>query len=127
MRLVDHFSDRIVFHSPESSDDEGLFTHSSKLNLAFEKTQKSSKDIAVVADGSVKTSGSATAIVHVWRDNKVIAQLKAYTCNVTPLEAELMAIHIGLTYTFENSEAHQILVITDALKVGKKIISSGNQ
>ena len=38
-----------------------------------------------------------------------------------------MAICIGLNYTFENSEAHQILVITDALEAGRKIISSGNQ
>jgi len=96
LRLVDHFSDRIVFHSLELSDDEGLFIHSSKLNLAFEKTQKSPKNIAIIADGSVKSSGSTTAIAHIWRDNKVIARLKAHTYNVTPLEAELMAIHIGL-------------------------------
>ena len=38
-----------------------------------------------------------------------------------------MAIHIGLTSAFENSEAYQILVITDALEAGKKIISLGDQ
>ena len=38
LRLVDHFSDRIVFYSPESSNDKGLFVHSSKLNIAFNKT-----------------------------------------------------------------------------------------
>jgi len=65
LQLVDHFSDRIVFHSSDSSDDEGLFIHSSKLNLAFKKMQKSSKDIAVISDGSIKTSGSVTAIAHI--------------------------------------------------------------
>jgi len=127
LRLVDHFSDRIVFHSPDSSNDEGLFAHSLKLNLAFKKTQKLSKDIAVILDSSVKTSGSATAITHIWKDNKVIIQLKVHTSNITPLEAKLMAICIGLTSAFENSEAYQILVITDALEAGKKIISSGDQ
>jgi len=38
-----------------------------------------------------------------------------------------MVICIGLTSAFENSEAQQILVITDSLKAGKKIISSSNQ
>ena len=63
--LVDHFSDRIVFYSPESSEDKGLFTHSSKLNLAFEKMQESPEDIAVITDESIKTSGLATVITHV--------------------------------------------------------------
>ena len=97
------------------------------ITLAFEKTQKSSKDITVISDESVKSSGSATAIAHIWKDNKVIVRLKVHTSNVTPLEAELMAIRIGLTSAFESSEAHQILIITDALEAGKKIISSGDQ
>ena len=127
LRLVDHFSDRIVFHSSNSLDDEGLFVYSSKLNLAFKKMQKSSKDIAIISDRSVKVSGSATAIAHIWKNNKVTVQLKAHISNVTSLEAELMAIFIGLTSVFKSSEVHQILIITDALEVGKKIISSDNQ
>jgi len=90
--LVDHFSSRIVFHSPTSSSDEALFDHSSKLNLAFERVQKSSNDIAVISDGSVKAVGSAIAVAHVWKDNKVIDTLKAHTSNVTSIEAEIMAI-----------------------------------
>jgi len=43
------------------------------------------------------------------------------------LEAELMAICIGFTSTFENSDIHQILIITDSLEAGKKIISLDNQ
>ena len=127
LQLVDHFSDRIVFHSPKSSEDKDLFVHSLKLNLAFDKTQKSYKDIAVIIDGSVKTSGSATAIAHVWKNNKVIARLKAHTNNITLVEAELMAICIGLMQAFENLDTHQILVITDALEAEKKIITLGNQ
>jgi len=127
LRLVDHFSSRIVFHSPALSSDEALFEHSSELNLAFEKVQKSPNDIAVISDGSIKAVGSATAVAHVWKDNKVINKLRAHTNNVTSLEAELMAIRIGLISAFENAEAHQILVITDALEAGKKIISSGDQ
>jgi len=50
-----------------------------------------------------------------------------HTNNVTSIEVELMAIQIGLTSAFENIEAHQILVITDAPEAEKKIISSGDQ
>ena len=127
LRLVDHFSSRILFHSPTSSSDKALFDHSLKLNLVFKETQNSSKDIAVISDGSVKTVGSATAIAHIWKDNKVITQLKAHTNNITPLEAELMAIHIGLTRALEDPEAQQVLIITDSIEAGKKIISSGDQ
>jgi len=127
LRLVDHFSSRIVFHSPVSSSDKALFEHSSELNLAFEKVQKSPNNIAVISDGSIKAVGSATAVAHIWKDNKVIDKLKVHTNNVTSLEAELMTIQIGLTSVFENTEVHQILIITDALEVGKKIISSGDQ
>jgi len=34
-RLVNHFSSRIVFHSPTSSDDDGLHKHMSILDNAF--------------------------------------------------------------------------------------------
>jgi len=73
LRLVDYFSDRIVFHSLDLPEDEGLFTHLLKLNLAFNKMQKSYGDIAVITNGSIKTSGLAIAITHVWKDNKVIS------------------------------------------------------
>ena len=127
LRLVDHFSSKILFHSPTSSSNEALFDHSSKLNLVFKETQNSSKDIAVISDGSVKTVGSATAIAHIWKDNKVIAQLKAHANNITSLEAELMAMRIGLIHALEDPEAQQVLVITDSLEAGKKIISSGDK
>jgi len=127
LRVVDHFSSRIVFHSPTLSSNEALFDHSLKLNLAFNETQNSSKDIAIISDGSVKAVGSATAVAHIWKDNKVITQLKAHANNITPLEAELMAIHIGLMHALEDSETQQVLVITDSLEAGKKIISSGDQ
>jgi len=71
--------------------------------------------------------GSATAITHVWKDNKVIARLKAHTNNITLVEAELMVICIGLTHALESSDIHQILIITDALEVGKKIITLDDQ
>jgi len=127
LRLVNHFSDRIVFHSPDSSNDKGLFAYSSKLSLAFKELQISSKVTTVISDGSVKALGSITAVAHIWKNNKVTAHLKAYTNNVSLLEAKLMAICIGLTSIVESLEIYQILIITDSLKAGKKIISLGDQ
>jgi len=67
--------------------------------------------------------GSAIAIAHIWKDNKVITRLKVHANNIIPLKAELMAIRIDLISAFENSDAHQIIIITDTLEVRKKIIS----
>ena len=127
LRLVDHFPNRVIFYSPESSNDKGLFVHSSKLDIAFSKTQTVFTDIAVITDGSVKATGSSTTITYVWKDNKVTNRLKAHTTNITLLEAKLMAICIGLMLILENSNAHQIIVITDVLEAEKKIISLGDQ
>ena len=60
--------------------------------------------------------GSATAITHVWKDNKVITRLKAYANNVTPLEAELMAIYIGLILAFETWMHTKLLLSQTHLK-----------
>jgi len=46
--VINHFSDRITFYSPELSNDEGLFIHSSKLDNIFRKTQTAPTDIAVI-------------------------------------------------------------------------------
>ena len=61
LQLIDHFSNRIVFYTPKSSNNKGLFVHSEKLNVAFDKTQKALADIAVITDRSVK------AIVIKWQ------------------------------------------------------------
>jgi len=84
-------------------------------------------NITVITDRSVKAIGSATAVTHIWKDNKVTNCLKAHTTNIIPLEAELMAIHIGLMLVLENTEAYHIIVITDLLAAGNKIISLGDQ
>jgi len=44
--------------------------------------------------------------------------------NIMPVEAELMAIHIGLMPVLDNDNIHQILVITDAISAAKYILES---
>ena len=127
LQLVNHFSDRITFHSPESSNDKGLIIYLSKLDISFSKMQTAPADIAVITDRSIKVTGLATAVTHIWKDNKVINCLKAYAINVIPLEAKLMAICIGLMSALESTDAHYIIVITDSLAAANKIISLDNQ
>ena len=50
-----------------------------------------------------------------------------HTSNITPLEAELMVIQIGVVSVLESAESHKIIVITDTLEAGKKITSSDDQ
>jgi len=44
--------------------------------------------------------------------------------NITPMEAELMSIRIGLIPAMDNKDNHQILVITNAILTAKKILES---
>ena len=122
-QIVDHFSSRISFHSPSSSN-EDLHQYLQSLNLAFRSSQKNHNSTAVITDGSIKKSHVATAAVHVWADNSVIKQLQVYSVNVTSIEVELMAIRTGLIPTMEIDNIHNIIVITDSIAAARKILES---
>ena len=122
-QIVDHFSSRISFHSPSSSN-EDLHQYLQSLNLAFRSSQKNHNSTAVITDGSIKKSHVATAAVHVWADNSVIKQLQVYSVNIIPIKVELMAICTGLIPTMEIDNIHNITVITDSIAVVRKILKS---
>jgi len=123
-RIVDHFSSRISFHSPSSSSDEDLYQHLQSLNLAFRSSQVNPNSAAVIADGGVKKTHVATAAAHIWTHHSVIKQLQVYSLNITPIEAELMAIRTGLIPAMEVDGVHEIMVITDSIAAAKKILES---
>jgi len=89
--------------------------------------QTASMNITVITDRSIKTTGSTIAVVHIWKDNKITDCLKAHTTNITPLEAELMVICIGLMSALESMDAYHIIIITDPLAAGNKIFSLDDQ
>ena len=60
--------------------------------------------------------------MHVWVNNSVIKQLKVHSVNVTPLEAEFMAICTGLIPAMEIDNIHNITVITDSIVAARKIL-----
>jgi len=62
--------------------------------------------------------------VHVWADNSVIKQLQVHSVNITPIEAELMAIHTGLIPVMEIDNIYDMTVITNSIAVAKKILES---
>ena len=64
-RVVDHFPSRFSFHSPSSSSDEDLFHHLQNLDQAFRSSQILPHNVAIVADGGIKKSQVATAVVHI--------------------------------------------------------------
>ena len=66
----------------------------------------------------------ATAAAHIWTHHSIIKQLQVHSLNVTPIEAELMAIHTGLIPAMEIDGVHEIMVITDSIAVAKKILES---
>jgi len=69
----------------------------------------------------VKKTNVATSIAHLWKENTIVDCLKVQTMNVTPVEAELMAIRIGLTSAIENNDTCSI---TDSLSAAQKILDS---
>jgi len=123
-RVVNHFSSRISFYSPPFSSDEDLYQHLQSLNHAFRDSQVSSNSTAVITDGGVKKSQVATVVAHIWSDNMVIKKLQVNSINITALEAKLMAICTRLIPAMEIENVHNIIVITDSIAAGRKILES---
>ena len=123
-RVVDHFSSRIVFYSPLLSSNKDTQIHIQNLNHAFRQLQDSPHSTAIIADGGVKKSNVTSAVAHTWSNNSIINQFCTQTINIISIEAELMFICIGLILAINNKDTHQILVITDAISVAKKILES---
>jgi len=122
-RIADHFSSRINFHSSFSFD-ENLHQYLQSLNLTFRSSQINHNSAAVIADKGVKKSYVATAAAYVWSNNLVIKKLQVYFINVTPLEAELMAIYTGLVPAMKIDDIHDTTVITDSIAIARKILKS---
>jgi len=123
-RVVNYFSSRISFHSPSSSSDEDLYQHLQSLNHTFRDSQVSSNSTAVIADKGVKKSQVITAAAHIWSDNVVIKKLQVNSINITALEAKLMAICTGLIPAMEIENIHNIIIITNFITAGRKILES---
>jgi len=123
-RIVNHFPGRISFHSPLSSSDDNLFSHIQNLNNTFSSSQNSHNSIAVITDGGIKKSYIATVVAHIWSEYSVVKQLQIQAVNVTPIEVELMAIHISLIPAIEDNNIHDITVITDSISAASKVLES---
>jgi len=123
-RVVDHFSSRIVFHSLSSSSDDDTIVHIQKLNQAFRMSQISPHSTTIIADGGVKKSNVALAVAHTWTDNHITRQAHVQAMNITPVEAELIAIRIGLMPALNDDNIHQILVVTNAISAANYILES---
>ena len=66
LRVVNHFSNKITFHSSLFSSDEDLFTHIQNLNHVFRQWQTSSHSAAIITNGNVKKSNMASVIAYLW-------------------------------------------------------------
>jgi len=123
-RVVNHFSSRISFYSPSSSFDEDLYQHLQSFNHAFRTSQVLPNSAVVIANGGVKKSHVTTAVAHIWSDNVVIKELQVNSINITALKAKLMAIHTRLILAMQIDNIHNIIIITNSIVVGRKILES---
>ena len=123
-RVVDHFSSRFSFHSPPSSSNEDLFHHLQNLDQAFRSSQTLSHNITIIADRGIKKSQVAITVAHIWTDNSIVQRLQVNLINVTSIEAELMAICLGLIPAIEEENIHDIIIITNSIAAAKKVFKS---
>ena len=123
-RVVNHFPNRISFHSSPFSSDEDLYQHLQNLNYTFKESQILSNNIAVIVDGGVKKSHIATAVAYIWSNFSVIQYLQVHSINVSPIKAELITIQTSLIPAMERDNIHNIIVITNSISAARKILES---
>jgi len=123
-RVVNHFPSRFSFYSPLSSSNEDLYHYLRNLDQAFRSSQTAPHNITIVADRGIKKSQVATAVAHIWSENSIIQHLQVNLINITSIEAELMAIRLGLIPAIEEENVHNIIVITDSIAATKKVFES---
>jgi len=80
--------------------------------------------VAVIANGGMKKSHVVTAAAHIWSDNTIVKKLQVNSINVIVLEAELMAICTSLIPAMKIEDIHNIIIITDSIAAGRKILES---
>ena len=80
--------------------------------------------MTVIIDKGIKKSHVTTVVAYIWSEYSVVKQLQIQTINVTPIEAELMAIHIGLIPAMEDNNIHDITVITNSISAASKVLES---
>jgi len=122
--VVDHFPSRFSFYSPLSSSNEDLYHHLQNLDQAFRSSQTVPHNIAIIADGGIKKSQVATVVAHIWSENSIVQRLQANSINITSIEAELMAIRLGLIPAMEEENIHNIIIITNSIAAAKKVFES---
>ena len=112
-----------------------LWEKQSKSDVNFSRgaheTKKASWDaIKYILDPGKKTKakgseGIAPSILAFSRYCYVkLKQFKIQTMNVTSVEAELLAIRIGLIPAMEENDTHDIIVITDSISAASKTLKS---
>jgi len=70
---------------------------------------------------SVTGASLSVPLQHIWTDNSIVQRLQVNSINVISIEAELMAVRLGLIPAMEEENIHDIIVITDSIATAKKI------
>ena len=76
--------------------------------------------VLIISDTSVKNNVT-TLILHICREQEIIAKTIYHTINVMFTEAKLFTIRYSINYATQMQDLTHIIIITDAISVAKQI------
>jgi len=122
-QLVDTFSDCFSFNIVKCKDAKAITAYLNKLKNIYQSSSNSPKTIFIISNTSVKNN-IATFVFYIWRKHNIIRKAVHYAINILSAEAKLSTIRYDISQAIQLQGAIQIVTITNAILVAKRIFDS---
>jgi len=118
--LVNTFPNCFSFHSVNQKDANTRITYHNKLDNIYKNSLISQNTVLIISNTSIKNN-ITISVLHICREQDIIAKTIHHTINVTSTKAKLFAIKCSINFVTQMQDIAHIVVITDAIPVAKHI------
>ena len=118
--LIDTFSHWFTFYSVSWKDTDAKITYYNKLNSIYKNSLIDQNMILIISDTSIKNN-ITTSVLHIYKEQKIIAKTIHHVMNVISTKAKLFAIRCSINYVTQMQNITHIIIITDTIPAPKYI------
>jgi len=125
-RLIDIFSDCILFHKVQYKNNTNIIFHLCNLNTITLRALSNIKSAIIVTNASVKSNNITTSVTHIYSCNNSSRKTIYYTINIMSIEAKLFVLRYGINQALQIPEVSCIIVIKNPIYTVPKIFDPLN-
>jgi len=125
-RLIDIFSDCILFNKVQYKNNTNIIFHLCNLNTITLRALSNIKSAIIVTNASVKSNNITTSVTHIYSCNNSSRKTIYYTINIMSIEAKLFVLRYGINQALQIPEVSCIIVIKNPIYTVPKIFDPLN-